>query len=198
MSRHRDTLKPEYFQRLYEADPDPWRFATSGYERDKYAATMEALARPRYERALDVGCSIGVLTAQLSTRCGTLIAVEPIGIALAAARTRCAKAANVSFLQGMVPETWPDGRFDLIVLSEVLYYLSRDDLGELAAKANLSLQADAEMVLVHWTGETDYPLSGDAAADAFIEGVTAKGRFRPDRDRALRTGQYRLDVLTGR
>ena len=34
---------PGYFERLYARDPDPWRFATSEYERDKYAATLAAL-----------------------------------------------------------------------------------------------------------------------------------------------------------
>ena len=54
MSRHAGSLTPSYFEGLYAADPDPWRFATSDYERDKYAATLAALPRRHYARALDV------------------------------------------------------------------------------------------------------------------------------------------------
>ncbi|MGL6044624.1 MAG: SAM-dependent methyltransferase, partial [Sandaracinobacteroides sp.] len=63
------SLPPAYFDALYRDDPDPWRFATSGYEAGKYAATMDALPRGRYGSALEVGCSIGVLTAELARRC---------------------------------------------------------------------------------------------------------------------------------
>ena len=37
------SLEPAYFEALYAADPDPWRFATSAYEREKYTATLAAL-----------------------------------------------------------------------------------------------------------------------------------------------------------
>lgn len=61
MTRHATSLPPDYFDVRYAADPDPWNFAGSPYERDKYAATLAALPRERYASALEVGCSIGVL-----------------------------------------------------------------------------------------------------------------------------------------
>ena len=57
---------PEYFDRMYAESDDPWRFETSEYERRKYAATLAALPRARYENALEIGCSIGVLTGGFS------------------------------------------------------------------------------------------------------------------------------------
>ena len=33
MSEPRQTLKPEYFNALYTANPDPWNFKASAYER---------------------------------------------------------------------------------------------------------------------------------------------------------------------
>ncbi|GMA74950.1 hypothetical protein GCM10025880_13670 [Methylorubrum aminovorans] len=44
---------------------------------------------------------------------------------------------------------------------------------------------------MHWLGETDYPLSGDAAAEGFIAGTAPFCRVLP----GLRTEAYRLDVL---
>jgi hypothetical protein len=40
MSEPSPTLRPEYFDTLYTADLDPWKFATSPYERGKYTLTL--------------------------------------------------------------------------------------------------------------------------------------------------------------
>ena len=134
MSEPRPTLRPEYFDTLYTADPDPWKFATSPYERGKYTLTLNAMPKPRYRSALEVGCSIGVLTRSLASRCGTVVAIDAAQTPLAEARRRCADLPSVRFEQMFVPEQWPDGDFELILLSEVVYYLSREDVGRLAAR----------------------------------------------------------------
>lgn len=187
--RHEHTLPARYFDDIYAASPDPWRFTTSAYERAKYAATLEALPRPRYQRALEVGCSIGVFTRDLAPRCDSLVALDPAPAALDAARERCADHPHLGFVLGAVPETWPPGRFDLIVLSEVLYFLDSNDLARLAGQVSASLEPGGDCVLVHWLGETDYPLSGDEA----VEGFVAAGALTPVRQ--VRTDRYRLDVL---
>ncbi len=76
MSGEAPFTPPEYFEQLYVRDPDPWRFATSGYERDKYAATLAALPNRRFASGFEVGCSIGVLTRQLAERCDALLAAD--------------------------------------------------------------------------------------------------------------------------
>eukprot|EP01037_Dinobryon_pediforme_P001478 gene1476-1499_t len=58
----------EHFEKLYAANPDPWNFNTSEYEAAKYAATLEALPRPRFHHGLEVGCSFGVLSRALAQR----------------------------------------------------------------------------------------------------------------------------------
>ncbi len=81
------SLEPAYFDALYAADPDPWQFATSAYEREKYDATLAALPT-RIGSAFEIGCSIGILTRRLAERCNTLLAVDVAKAALAAARRR--------------------------------------------------------------------------------------------------------------
>jgi cyclopropane fatty-acyl-phospholipid synthase-like methyltransferase len=182
------SLKPAYFDALYAADPDPWRFATSAYEREKYDATLAALP-PRIGSAFEIGCSIGVLTRRLATRCGTLLAVDVAETALAAARRRCGDRTNVTIAHMQVPREWPGGRFDIILFSEVLYYLSSDDLAHTAVRARASLTPGGHALLVHYTLPTDYPASGDAATDGFI----AASGFTPILQR--RAALYRLDLL---
>lgn len=191
MSRHETSLPPAYFEERYGRDPDPWRFATSDYEREKYEATLAALPEARYGTALEVGCSIGVFTRQLAGRCGTLLAVDVSEVALDAARERCRDRPHVTFRRARLPEDWPAGTFDLVVLSEVVYYLDRADVGRLADRVRGALAPGGTAILVHWTGETDYPLSGDEAAEAFIADA---GDLAQDR-RSSRTDSYRLDVL---
>ncbi len=189
--RHAHTLPARYFVDLYASNPDPWRFTSSDYERQKYAATLQALPRGRYARAFEIGCSIGVFTRELVARCADLVALDIAPSAIEAARERCADRPQIDFVVGAVPEVWPEGRFDLIVLSEVLYFLDRGDLARLVRQVQRSLVPGGDCVLVHWTGETDYPLSGDEAVEGFIAG--ASPFCRPLLQR--RTDQYRLDVL---
>ncbi|MCK0207953.1 nodulation S family protein [Starkeya koreensis] len=188
------SLPPGYFEALYARSPDPWRFETSAYEDAKYTATLAALPRPRYAQALEVGCSIGVLTRQLAARCDALVAIDPAERALALARGRCRDLPHVSFVQGLVPEDWPGGRFDLILLSEVVYYLGAEDVVALAGRVMDSIAPGGHVELVHWLGETDYPLSGDEATERFVAALDV--RFQPVLRQ--RTGEYRLDLLAVR
>jgi len=189
--RRTKTLDQGYFKGMYATEADPWRFATSPYERDKYAATLAALPRAHYTSALDVGCSIGVFTHQLCPRCDALIGLDVVPSVLEAARARCADCPNAHFLLAPVPGAWPDGRFDLIVISEVAYYLDRADLARLVARVEGALLPEADIVLVHWLGVTHYPLSGDEAAEGFIAGARTFATVV----KQSRTTEYRLEVL---
>src|SRR5579863_1123227 len=192
MNERRPTLKPEYFDALYTADPDPWNFASSPYERAKYTLTLNAMPKPRYRSALEVGCSIGVLTRSLASRCDDVLAIDAARTPLIQARRRCADLPRVRFEQMFVPEQWPKGTFELILLSEVVYYLGCEDVGRLAARVTRSLAPGGSVILVHWTGSTDYPLSGDEAVDLFIERVGWICRV----ERSHRYSRFRLDVLS--
>lgn len=186
------SLPPAYFDALYAADPDPWRFAASPYEAAKYAATIAALPLARYERGFEAGCSIGVLTRQLAARCEALLSVDAAARPLGLAKERCADLPAVMLRQARLPAEWPrDGAFDLIVLSEIVYYWDVVDLGAAAAAIETTWAAGGDLVLVHWTGPTDYPLTGDAAATGLI--VACAGFA--DVLKAERAVDYRLDVL---
>ncbi len=194
MSRATRTLPTAYFDALYASDPDPWKFATSPYEREKYALTLSALPRARYGSALEVGCSIGVLTHDLALRCNRLLAVDAADAPLVEAKRRCADLPAVRFEKMFAPSQWPDEAFDLILLSEMIYYLSADDVTRLASRVARTLRDEADVVLVHWTKETDYPLSGDEACDLFIRGL--EGAITVER--CDRHPAFRIDVLVKR
>ena len=182
----RGSIDPAYFEAVYAADPDPWGFETSPYEAAKYRATLGALPRPRYDRALEVGCAGGVLTARLAERCGALVAIDVAPAALDVARARLAGAGHVEVRRAAVPDETPDGPFDLAVVSEVGYYLSAEDLARFERQLAARVVPGGHAVLVHWTGPTDYPLSADDVHAAF-------GGWGPVSSQ--RTDAYRLDVV---
>lgn len=140
---------PEYFEQLYADSDDPWQLAERHYERRKYECTLAALPRPRYGRAFEPGCSIGVLTGLLAGRCDALLATDPVAGPLQRARASVGDD-HVTFEQGRVPDDWPDGPFDLVVLSELLYYLSLPERLEVRGAVMRSLAPDGHLVLVHW------------------------------------------------
>lgn len=183
--------RPGYFDALYAADPDPWGFETRSYEAEKYACTMDALPQPRFAAGLEVGCSIGVLTALLGTRCDALLGIDIADAALARAQHRCRAMPGVQFARSKLPQAAPKGPFDLIVLSEVLYYFNPAEVAETAARLEAELAHDGSIVLVHWLGPTpDYPMTGHAAVATFERALPG---LRPITCR--QTKDYRLDVL---
>lgn len=183
------SLPPSYFDALYARDPDPWRFASSAYERAKYAATLAALPAPSVGTAFEIGCSIGVLTRQLAQRCASLLAVDVAEAALAEARQRCADLPHVTIQRLCIPQDWPQGQFDLILFSEVLYYLSAADVALTAGHTRNALRPGGAILLVHYILPTDYPCSGDRAAETFMEALGLAPVLQQ------REPQYRLDLL---
>jgi SAM-dependent methyltransferase len=182
-------LDAGYFDRLYAASADPWDFETSEYERDKYLATVEALGERRFQNAFEIGCSIGVLTSLLAGRCERLLAVDVSEGALARARLRCHEKSNVTFARMFVPREFPTGTFDLIVVSEVGYYWSPEDL-RLSIDKIAEASRGGTVELVHYLPKVrDYPLTGDEVHEAFL------GDARFTVLRSERAEKYRLDVL---
>ena len=165
-------LSRDYFEQLYARRPDPWGFDTRWYERRKRALTMAALPRPAYGRVLELGSSTGLLTALLAERSEALVAVEISEAAAEEARRRLAGARGVTVERADVRDGLPAGRFDLIVVSEVAYYLSQEDVRALADDMLAHLHKDGEVVLCHWRWPVaDYPLSGDAVHELLADAL---------------------------
>jgi SAM-dependent methyltransferase len=161
-------MDPDYFRDLYAASTDPWGMAERWYEARKYALTIALLPRDRYQSAFEPGCSIGVLTAHLAPRCDRLLACDAAPAAVEPARTRTAGLPGVLVEQRAIPAQWPHrASFDLIVLSELLYYFGDDDLDTILALAARALRPNGHLLAVHWRHDAPgYPRTGDSAHQA--------------------------------
>ncbi|MER8483095.1 trifunctional glycosyltransferase/class I SAM-dependent methyltransferase/polysaccharide deacetylase [Mesorhizobium sp. M1322] len=122
----------------YFATEDPWNYGSS-YEQEKYERQLEILPAGPIGRALELACAEGHFTRQLAPRVGHLTATDISAVAIERARARCSDQPNVEFgVLDFCADTLP-GEMDLIVCSEVLYYL--DDLAELRRIAKKIVEA---------------------------------------------------------
>jgi SAM-dependent methyltransferase len=156
------TLDQGYFDGMYAASADPWEFASRWYEARKYAISLALLPREHYGHAFEPGCSIGVFTELLAPRCDRLLSCDVAAAAVDSAAQRTARLGHVRVERRDILRDWPPGEFDLIVLSEVLYYYAGEDLGRVLDQAAAALRPDGNLLAVHWRHPVaDYPRSGD-------------------------------------
>ncbi len=149
---------PQHFEEMFEASDDPWRFRSSWYEARKRALTLACLPRARYASGYEPGCANGELSAALAARCERLLVSDGALGAAQAARARLADMPQVEVIEAWLPEQWPAGRFDLVVVSEVAYYLGAAALAGFAAKLRASLDPGATVLACHWR----HPIEGCA------------------------------------
>ncbi|MEW1612713.1 MULTISPECIES: SAM-dependent methyltransferase [unclassified Streptomyces] len=135
---------------MYRDAPDPWHLAERWYERRKYDLTVASLPLPRYRRAFEPACSVGELTVRLAERCDQVVACDRVGSAVATARERTFGLPDVDVRRLTVPAEWPPGSFDLIVLSELLYYFDARTLQDVLSRTVGALEPGGTLVTVHW------------------------------------------------
>jgi SAM-dependent methyltransferase len=181
------------FERLYQASPDPWGYRSSSYEHDKYRATLDALPEGPHRLCLEVGCSIGVFTGLLAARCEHLVAIDFSLSALQLARRHLEGVGNVDLLRASFPEQTPPGSWDVVVCSEILYYLQPPALGEAIGWIEAQLDCGASVLAVSWRGAgRDEPLLGDEVHDRLARELADRHALDARRD------GYRLDRFDGR
>ena len=162
-------LPDSYFDGKYAEASDPWQLEERWYERRKYAITLALLPYPRYRHAFEPGCSIGVLTEHLAHRCDHVTATDVAIAALDAVNRRLVEAGSrdrVTLLRRSLDEPWPATQFDLVVLSEIGYYLKAAELKTVLDREVARLARGTVVVAAHWRHRVDdYPITGDRAND---------------------------------
>lgn len=185
---------PGDFEALWRSDADPWDFATSAYEQEKYARTLAACGPAPLGDVLEIASANGVFSALLAPHCASLTTLEcaPSAVALARERLAAAGHAGVDVREGLVPDDLPDAPagFDVVVASEVLYYLDRRTLDDAVDRLVALLRPGGRLVAVHWTPDApDHVLPGRVPHEVL--------RARADLQRVAGevADTYLLDVL---
>ena len=164
------SVEDRYFEGLFAGNNDPWGFRQRWYEQRKRLVTLAALPRPHYKAIFEPGCANGELSAALAERCDWLLCCDTSAAAANLARTRLSLFDHAEVRQGRLPADWPEEKFDLIVFSEIGYYLDRQDLTEVIRSISDSLTADGQLLACHWRPPIDgCPLNARQVHDLIHE-----------------------------
>lgn len=141
-----------YFSQMYQAHSDPYQVQSRWYELRKRDVLLAALPRKHYQLAYEPGCGTGTLSVLLAERCHQLICSDSSAEAVAIATQKLRHLSKVAIQQEYLPGDWPvaHGQFDLIVLSEMLYFFDENQLHALIALCGKHLRADGTIVLCNW------------------------------------------------
>lgn len=161
-----DNLSANFFEAKYKDSADPWDFARSTYEQNRYDEMIKSLGGRHFHRAFEPGCSIGVLTERLGAICDQVYATDISATAVTRASVRCSGLPGVFIEEGSLTDSLPSAAFDLIVLSEVGYYLTEEKLAVLARNLTDRLTPRGVILAAHWLGiSSDHVLTGDQVHD---------------------------------
>jgi peptidoglycan/xylan/chitin deacetylase (PgdA/CDA1 family) len=147
----------EHFETLFAQQADPWKY-TVPYEQKKYEQTLELLPPIKLDQVLELACAEGHFTVQLAPRVGSLLAADISQVALERAGQRCTELKNVHFHQLDLTKDLIPGRFDLIICSEVLYYVGGwEELRACARKIADALNPGGYFLTAHANLVVDQP-----------------------------------------
>lgn len=136
------------FEAMFQRDPDPWDYASSRFEAHKRRVLLRACGPGRAVRGLELACANGETSRRLIRRCSRLLAVDASPTVIAEARRRV-PSRRVAFAVAHLPRETPVGPFDLIVVSELLYYLRRPDMDRLLDQLDGALAPGGRIVILH-------------------------------------------------
>lgn len=184
-----------YFEDFFRDRPDAWSLDSSWYERRKREILLSTLPTPRLGRVLEIGCMYGAVTERLRERADHVLAFDISEVAIARAAERVGDDPRVTLLRATLPQEWPDGEFDTVVASEVLYYLSAPDMTETVDRSVGALVDGGVLVACHFRPEnprTEAPITGEYVHEVI--------RARPELERTVEhlETQFRIEVFRRR
>ena len=158
----------QHFEQLYQKLDDPWAVKTAWYERRKRQVLLAALPREQYRHGFEPGCGNGETTMALLERCDQLIAADfsESAVLLCNARIQRQDRRQLHLQKLQLPLEWPQvpaGGFDLLVVSELAYYLADADLALFNERCLSSLAPGGHWLMCHWRHQApDLLQSADA------------------------------------
>lgn len=148
-SMRKRVIDADGFEAKFRQDIDPWNYAHSAFEAYKRGVLMRAVGVRHFGRGLELACAIGETTRLLAPRCLRLLALDFSDTALREAKRRTGSLSNVALAKALLPVDMPRGPFDLIVASEILYYLRPNDLRSLIVRLECATSPGGRVVILH-------------------------------------------------
>lgn len=144
------------FDAKFASNTDPWATFTDADEALKRNAILRAIGPGPWGRVLELAAGNGSNSAAIAPRALRLDATEATatGTALVARAVR-ARGPRARARQLTVPGRLPRSRYDIVVIAELLYYLSPMAMARTASDVAAVLRPGGMLVLAHH--RVDFP-----------------------------------------
>ncbi|MES1965137.1 nodulation S family protein [Psychrobacter sp. AH5] len=164
-----DGYPEAYFDALYQGNGDPWQYQTRWYEKRKRDMCLAALPQANYINGVELGCGNGVFSELLAGRCQSLLSIDGNQKAVQLAKQRLVNHSNIKVVQGVIPQVLAETpinnnqSYDLIVISEILYYLPLADIDQVISWIEQSLALSGTLLCCHWRYEIEgFVMTGES------------------------------------
>ena len=186
------------FERLFRTSADPWDYRRSPFEAFKRSVLLRACGARCQGRGLELACANGETTLRLLDRCLRLTAVDASATAVDAARRRVGEEPSLTFAVRRLPDEMPRGPFDLIVVSELVYYLTPNDLRQLIPKIEGALAPGGRVAVLHHLRRFDDAAQLPARAHSTVCRALAKSMRLVFTERHARFEAVAFEARRGR
>lgn len=134
---------------------DPYLTTIDEKEIIKLEKSFDLVKDSRYKNILDIGCGEGYLVEKLIPLADRIVALDISKLALQRAEKRIRKDAHIDFIQKDILKYKPGENFDLIICSEILYYLQLEDVKTIAGKLIEWISPNGKLLLVNVYSKTE-------------------------------------------
>lgn len=143
------------WDRLYEAGdyglmvataPEPRHYLVNGIVRARF---------PQGCRILDVGCGPGVLYPSIAGPGVSYVGIDVVDQMIQGCRERFSSDDRCEFHTSGLEEFQPDGKFDVVVMTELLYYLPFESIESVFGKAQSFMRDQNSIVIVSMGGKAN-------------------------------------------
>lgn len=166
-------MRPGFFQHYFD-EGDPFGFDIHPEEQIKFARTLEVCGDGQLGRVLELGCAVGTFTEVLAPRASEVLAVDVSQSAVDQVLDRMREHPHVRAVAMNLPEEYPDETFDVVVASDVLYYLPVEVLRWCVERIEASIADGGAFVAVHYVPRMGSVLDGDEAHDVITAHTTLR------------------------
>jgi len=184
-------MRPGFFHHFFD-EGDPFGFDVNPAEQLKFRRTLEVCGEPPLGRVLELGCAVGSFTELLAPLATDVLAVDVSPAAVEHVARRLRDHPNVRAQAMTIPAEFPEGKFDLVVASDVLYYLPVEDVRRCLERIETVLDEGGALVAVHYVPRMGSVLDGDEAHD-ILEAHTKLKHVLGERTEFGAGRTYRVD-----